>query len=103
MAKPVLAYRPVIAFDVSILLLRVLWLNIFQTNTLFLGLASEVGANKVGAIITADFLWFSAPFDNLIQCPHYALRGERQINFHTQGFPVEVINQIENQKAASVR
>ena len=51
MPLPVVMYRAVIAFDVSVLL-RVARLNIFQTDTLFLGPSSEFGTDEFGAVIS---------------------------------------------------
>ncbi len=51
----------------------------------------------------AGCLRFPAPLNDLIQSPHSPLSRTRQINFHTQGFTVEVINQIEKPKAAPIR
>ena len=57
-AKPVVTYRAVIALDVSVLL-RVTRLNIFQTNTLFLGNRSMNPTFKVTTCHRRGATYFS--------------------------------------------
>ena len=102
MPKPVVPYSAVIALDVNVLL-RVARLNIVQADAPFLGPSSEFDANKFRASITANCLRLSTPFYNLIQSPHDTLRWKRKNNFHADGLPVEVVNQIEKPKTSPAR
>lgn len=76
--------------------------NVFQSDAPFMGPSSEFGTDKLWAVVTADRLRLPAPFNDLIHRTHHTFSRERQINFHTQGFTVEVVNQIENPKTASI-
>ncbi|MNY38502.1 hypothetical protein D3C86_1731350 [compost metagenome] len=102
MSQPVIACRSVVALDVGILL-RVARLNKVQSDTPFLGPSSEPCADKFGVVIASCSLRLSTPFNDLIQRTYHTFSRQRQINFHTQGFAVEVVNQIENPKAAPIR
>ena len=102
MSQPVIAYRSVVALDVGILL-RVARLNKIQSDASFLGPCSELCADKFGAVIASYSLRLSTPFNDLVQRAYHTFSRQRQINFHTWGFAVEVVNQIENPKAAPIR
>lgn len=71
MAEPVVAYRSVKAFDVSILL----WLarlDMLKTDTMTLGPGGKGGADVLGAIIAPNNLRFAPPFDDLLQSSCHA-------------------------------
>ena len=72
MTEPVVANRPVIAFDVGILL-RVAWLDVIQPDAFAFSPGDEGAADVFGTIIAANDLRFASPLDDLIQRPHNPL------------------------------
>lgn len=69
MSQPVIAHGPVITLNVGILL-RIARLNKVQADAPFLVSLSELGADEFGAVIAADRLRFTTPFNDLIQRKH---------------------------------
>ena len=65
-AEPVVAYRPVVAFDIGILL-RVTGLDVIKPDALAFGSGDKDPADVLRAVVTADDLRFAVPLDDLVQ------------------------------------
>ena len=65
MAQPIIAHRAVIPFDVGILL-RISGLDMGDGKTAFLRPGQEGIADVFRAVVAANGLWRSAPFDYLL-------------------------------------
>ena len=72
MAEPVVADRPVVAFDIGVLL-RVTGLDVIQPDASAFGPGDKGSADVFRAVVAANDLRLAAPLDDLIQCPYHAL------------------------------
>jgi len=66
MTEPVVADRPVVAFNVGVLL-RIAWLDVIEPDALAFGPSDEDAADVFRAVIAAYDLRLAAPFDDLIE------------------------------------
>lgn len=66
-----------------------------KPDTLSCSPSDESAADVFRAVIATNNLRFAAPLDDLIQRPYDPLRWQREINVDGQGFPVEVVDDVE--------
>jgi hypothetical protein len=100
-SQPIVAHGPVVALYISVLL-RLAWLDEIDTDASPGGPGQWHGANVLWAVVAADRIRFSAPFDNPLQRSGDALGWRREIDLDSQSLTIEVIDDVEEADAASV-
>lgn len=73
LGQPVVAYRPIVAFDVRVLL-RLSRLNEIEVNAAPLRPLLHGLAEVLGSVVAANDGRDAAPFDQLVECPDDAER-----------------------------
>jgi hypothetical protein len=101
MRQPIIPNCPVVTLDISILL-GLAGLDEIDADSLSGSLSQGHGANVFRTVVTADRIRFAAPFDNPVQRPDDTFRWQREVDFDSQAFPIEVIYDVEQADAASV-
>ena len=75
-------------------LLGFTWLDMFKPNTLFLCPFHQCPADIFWAIIDTNGLRFAAPLDDLVQAPHDALGGQREVDFDAKTSAIKEIQHV---------
>ena len=71
--------------------MRLARLNILKRNPRLLRPSLNHAADVFWAIVTTNHQRLTAPFDDLIERSDDSFRRQREIDFNTKGFSVEVI------------
>lgn len=77
-------------------------LNAGQGGALVFGPFHEGATDVFRAIVDSNGSWRTTPFDDLVQCPHDALSGQRKVDFDAQTFAVEVVQDVQQPELPTI-
>lgn len=93
LAQPFTANGAIEALNVGVQL-GFAWLDMCKPNTLFSHLFHQCPADIFWAIIDMNGLRFAAPLDDLVQAPHDALGGQREVDFDAKTSAIKEIQHV---------
>ena len=96
------AHRAVEPLHVGVLL-RLARLDVFEPDAPFLSPVPNGFADVLRAVVAPDHLGLDSLANDLFQGPDHALRWQSEVHLDAQRLPVEVVDDVEQPKAASIR
>lgn len=101
MGQPIVADRPVIALDISVLL----WLAWLDES----GVRPALGCSNQGnradvfrSVVAADYIRFAASFDNPVERSDHALGWQRKIDLDAQSLAIVAVDDIEQPNTSPI-
>ena len=94
MRQPIVAYGPVVALDISVLL-GLPGLDKINPDSVPGSPSERYGADIFRAVIASNGIGLSPPPDDLVERSNDTFRWQREIDFDPEPFAVAVINDVE--------
>ena len=101
MGQPIVANRPVVTLDVSVLL-RLTGLDEIDADTAPRSPRQRHRADVFRSVIASNGSRFAAPFDDPVERSDHPLGWQREIDFDAKPLAVVVINDVEQPDAAPI-
>ena len=101
LVQPFMPNRPVVAFDIGVLL-GLSGLVMLDGNALLFSPYSERFAVLLWAIVHPNCAGCSAPLDDAVQASCHPFGGQREINLDPQPFAVKVIKHVQKSKSPPI-